>query len=124
MGYLRCKSCGGCYELQEGESPADFESCNCGGELEFYDSHGRKVRFKPIYSKDRPNSTSESPVIRLLMALVVFYIVYMVIGRLFGGLISVLGYVGPSAGSFLLILFIGGGIAVALILIVFMFKKS
>lgn len=35
MGYLWCKECGGCYELQEGESAEDFESCSCGGELEY-----------------------------------------------------------------------------------------
>lgn len=35
MGYLLCKECGGCYELQEGEYPEDFDSCSCGGELEY-----------------------------------------------------------------------------------------
>lgn len=33
MGYLLCDKCRGCYELQEGESPEDFESCECGGTL-------------------------------------------------------------------------------------------
>lgn len=33
MGYLECEKCGGRYELQEGESPEDFESCECGGKL-------------------------------------------------------------------------------------------
>lgn len=35
-GYLICKKCGGYYELQLGESPEDFDSCQCGGELEYY----------------------------------------------------------------------------------------
>ncbi|AEG17290.1 hypothetical protein [Methanobacterium paludis] len=35
-GYLICKKCGGYYELQPGESPEDFDSCQCGGKLEYY----------------------------------------------------------------------------------------
>lgn len=34
-GYLICKKCGGYYKLQPGESPTDFDKCNCGGELEY-----------------------------------------------------------------------------------------
>lgn len=34
-GFLVCSSCGGFYKLQEGESPFDFESCECGGKLKF-----------------------------------------------------------------------------------------
>lgn len=33
MSYLECEKCGGRYELREGESPDDFESCECGGKL-------------------------------------------------------------------------------------------
>ena len=32
-GYLFCKNCKGCYELQPGESAEDFGNCKCGGEL-------------------------------------------------------------------------------------------
>jgi hypothetical protein len=34
-GYLECEKCGGYYELQPGESPEDFEECECGGNLKF-----------------------------------------------------------------------------------------
>jgi DNA-directed RNA polymerase subunit RPC12/RpoP len=34
-GYLVCEKCGGYYELEEGESPEDFESCGCGGHLKY-----------------------------------------------------------------------------------------
>jgi heat shock protein HtpX len=34
-GYLVCDKCGGYYELQPGESPEDFEQCQCGGKLEY-----------------------------------------------------------------------------------------
>lgn len=37
-GYLVCSECGGYYKLKEGESPADFVSCQCGGSLQYYDS--------------------------------------------------------------------------------------
>lgn len=38
MPYLICEECGGCYELQEGDSPEDFEACQCGGTLEYYET--------------------------------------------------------------------------------------
>ncbi len=34
-GYLVCENCLGYYKLEEGESPDDFESCRCGGNLRF-----------------------------------------------------------------------------------------
>ena len=34
-GYLFCKNCGNYYKLQPGESPDDFDLCECGGELEY-----------------------------------------------------------------------------------------
>jgi hypothetical protein len=34
-GFLVCDKCGGYYELQEGETPEDFEECQCGGKLEY-----------------------------------------------------------------------------------------
>lgn len=33
MSYLLCNECGGYYKLQEGESPEDFDFCQCGGLL-------------------------------------------------------------------------------------------
>lgn len=35
MAYLICEKCGGYYELGENESPDDFESCSCGGNLKY-----------------------------------------------------------------------------------------
>ncbi len=37
-GYLVCSYCRGYYELQEGESPDDFDRCECGSPLEYYES--------------------------------------------------------------------------------------
>jgi hypothetical protein len=36
-GHLICEKCGGYYRLKAGESPDDFECCQCGGELKYYD---------------------------------------------------------------------------------------
>ncbi len=47
MGYLRCEKCGGYYELQEGESPEDFEECECGGKLIPVDSIPKESSKKP-----------------------------------------------------------------------------
>lgn len=33
--YLICEKCGGYYELQSGESPEDFQECECGGKLKY-----------------------------------------------------------------------------------------
>jgi Mg2+ and Co2+ transporter CorA len=35
QGFLLCDNCGGFYELQEEESPGDFETCQCGGKLKY-----------------------------------------------------------------------------------------
>lgn len=35
-GYLVCTFCRGYYELQEGESPDDFDRCECGNALEYH----------------------------------------------------------------------------------------
>lgn len=35
MGYLVCKRCNGYYELLKGESPDDYERCQCGGKLKY-----------------------------------------------------------------------------------------
>jgi hypothetical protein len=34
-GYLVCEKCWGYYKLQPGESPEDFDYCECGGKLRY-----------------------------------------------------------------------------------------
>ena len=43
MPFLICDECGGYYELQRGESPEDFESCLCGGNLTYMESNPVKT---------------------------------------------------------------------------------
>ena len=42
MRYLLCRDCGFSYELEEGESIDDFQSCNCGGKL-YYSEDGVNI---------------------------------------------------------------------------------
>lgn len=37
-GYLSCNNCGGYYLLEGSESPEDFDVCQCGGNLTYYDN--------------------------------------------------------------------------------------
>lgn len=71
MGYLICTSYGGRYDLQPGELPGRFESCICGGKLEFYDNQGRKRGYKPIYSH-KNQSKGNGLIVKLVIFLVVF----------------------------------------------------
>ena len=38
MGYLICDTCNDVYKLQDGESPEEFDTCQCGGNLEYYET--------------------------------------------------------------------------------------
>lgn len=38
MGYMVCEECGKYYKLKSGESPFDFEKCECGGTLKYVES--------------------------------------------------------------------------------------
>lgn len=123
MAFLKCKSCGGCYELQPGESPIDFESCNCGGELEFYDSHGRKTRFKPIYAEGRPRYSTDSPLVRIILILVAFFAITKGLSGLVMGLVEATSSVGPNEGFYIFAVFIVIFLAAAFFLLRFIFKK-
>ena len=51
-GYLVCDKCKGYYELQPGESPADFaKNCECGGDLH-YSKQLNTATEKKNYNKD------------------------------------------------------------------------
>lgn len=56
MDYLECEKCKGYYELQKGESPEDFESCECGGQLRIIrKSLSEKQDIKDNQTKYCPN---------------------------------------------------------------------
>lgn len=58
MGYLICDKCGGYYELLGVESPGDFDSCQCGGNLlytedvyHYIENQKRIIREKKLNQK-------------------------------------------------------------------------
>jgi len=100
MGYLKCKLCGGRYDLQPGELPGDFENCNCGGELEFYDDRGHKRGYKPI-NPDKNKSKGTSPLMKLLIILVIAYVVFWTYGSSAMGIMAGMnGKMNPGTYSF------------------------
>jgi hypothetical protein len=122
VGYLKCKSCGGCYELQAGELPGDFESCSCGGEMEFYDDQGRKRGYKSVYSIKKGSKTH--PAIKILVILAGGYLLFAYGGGLIiYAMLKGLEYFGPSGGTYVLALFFGILIAVIAVLLWFIFRK-
>lgn len=53
-GYLFCEKCGGYYELLKGESPEDFEKCECGGNL-------RYSKINPVNNESKGSITQKFP---------------------------------------------------------------
>jgi len=53
MPYLICEKCGGYYELGDGESFKNFDTCQCGGKLSYVEEdHQRKDYSEEIYQKE------------------------------------------------------------------------
>ena len=62
MPYLICEDCGNYYELEEGESPEDFQlECNCGGELEYYSTKYDYYKKNRIKQDSLEESGEKSP---------------------------------------------------------------
>lgn len=40
MPYIICEKCGKGYKLKEGESPDDFDLCECGGKFRYVQNFG------------------------------------------------------------------------------------
>lgn len=58
MSYLICEKCGGYYELQPGESAEDFDSCHCGGTLNY--SNSLNTVFMDESSSGKPTSVGST----------------------------------------------------------------
>ncbi|MDY9922771.1 nuclease-related domain-containing protein [Methanobacterium sp.] len=62
MGYVVCENCGGYYELEPEESISDFESCQCGGQLNYVENIAeppKKAKIKQRTLKRGTTHTSE-----------------------------------------------------------------
>jgi len=46
-GFLVCEKCNGYYKLHEGEYPEDFDKCQCGGKLKYYEDISEFENTKP-----------------------------------------------------------------------------
>ena len=102
MGYLKCKSCRGRYDLQPGELPGDFESCQCGGKLEFYDDRGHRRLYKPL-NQDIKKSSGMSPLMVLLIILGISVLLVQIIGSVVLGIMSGLNQTNHQNASHLLL---------------------
>ena len=121
-GYLICKDCGGRYDLQPGELPGEFESCSCGGKLEYYDNNGHKRGYMPVY----PNvnrSKERSPLLKILIFFVVAYAVFHVFGGVVMGVMEATTEVGSPGATYVFVIFMVIAIAVILFLLWILFKK-
>ncbi|MDO9043825.1 MAG: hypothetical protein Q7U35_00780 [Methanobacteriaceae archaeon] len=57
MPFLECDNCGGYYELEDGESLDDFDVCQCGGELKYFNSLSNFLDDQPaFYHQNNSNS--------------------------------------------------------------------
>ena len=74
MGYLKCKSCGGRYDLEHEESPDDFECCQCGGKLDFYDDQGYKRMYRSVSGKK--SNSGMHPLLKILIIIVGGYLIF------------------------------------------------
>jgi len=71
MPYLICQNCGGYYQLGDDESPADFDSCQCGGKL----IYSENLDSKPQMS--RKKFYGALSLIAILTILAAGYIVFL-----------------------------------------------
>lgn len=46
MRYLICDNCNGYYELEDDESPDDFDNCHCGGNLKYIENNNHFLNSK------------------------------------------------------------------------------
>ncbi len=58
-GYLVCEDCNGYYQLQQGESPSDFDFCECGGQLFYYADRGEFSNFGQDETDSGPLESEE-----------------------------------------------------------------
>lgn len=79
-GYLLCNECGGYYELKKGETPEDYEECECGGKLEY---KGPEISAKSAKSgKEFGDLFAESSIWWRFIAIVVGAIIIFISGLL------------------------------------------
>ncbi|HMK54798.1 MAG TPA: hypothetical protein VK444_08480 [Methanobacteriaceae archaeon] len=96
MGYLECKKCGGIYELQEGESPDDYDVCYCGGEIEYHTSHDEltsRQEYAPTDGEITKKKSNRNLIIIIIASIFLIFLILSVIAPL---LMYQNSFTGPS----------------------------
>ncbi|MDD1774715.1 MAG: DUF1616 domain-containing protein [Methanobacterium sp.] len=96
--YLICRKCRGYYHLRDDESPEDFESCQCGGDLEYREetrkTSQKNVSVSAVEEPDRPQKPKKgSYYLDLLISFILGVICLFLIltdQTLFIGLVEIL----------------------------------
>jgi hypothetical protein len=126
-GYLVCAECGGYYELQPGESPEDYEECECGGKLN-YSTLLLPHNGSEDLNSDKSNITDNKMNINwktVLIGLLILYITNSIMSIVLYGVAVVVAlilttiYVGYTVGgNYRNVAFIGAiiGVIIAIIL--------
>jgi hypothetical protein len=96
MGYLFCKECDGYYELQDDESPEDYDVCYCGGELEYRLSSNELKRRSFIEDGDFEEKKKSNK--GLIIAIIVIGLFLALIFIAIPALLIYRAYFGDSSG--------------------------
>lgn len=96
MGYLECKKCGGIYELQEGESPDDYDVCHCGGEIEYRLSHDELTPRQEYAPTDEEIAKKKSNRNLLIIIIVFAFIIILIISAIIPLLMYQDSFTGPT----------------------------
>jgi len=98
MGYLKCKDCGGVYELQEGESPDDYDMCHCGGEIKYHLSRDELNRRPVRVPTDKELTKKKSSNLGLIIVIIIGVVVISVIPIAIAALLIYRAYFSGASG--------------------------
>lgn len=96
MGYLECQKCGGIYELQEGESPEDYDVCHCGGVIEYHLSPD-ELTPRQEYAPNDEEITNKKSNRNLLIIIIIFvFLIILMVSVIAPLLMYQDSFTGPS----------------------------
>ncbi len=96
MGYLECQKCGGIYELQEGESPEDYDVCHCGGEIEYHHSHDELTPRQEDAPNDEEITKKKSNRNLLIIIIIFVFLIILIVSAIAPLLMYQDSFTGPS----------------------------
>lgn len=69
--YLICRRCNGYYQLEEYESPEDFECCWCGGDLVLVDDIYDLDDYKYVHGETKKRSVGKKPFVIIAVCILI-----------------------------------------------------